>query len=84
MLVAGDTTIRDLNRTFEWSLPDEEAATIAGVALQVAQQIPHIGDRFELEGFILDVCGRQKNRITSVRVIPLAGGANCAAARRSS
>ncbi len=75
VLVAGDTTIRDLNRTFEWSLPDEEAATIAGLALQVAQQIPHIGDRFELEGFILDVCGRQKNRITSVRVIPLAGGA---------
>ena len=74
VLVAGDTTIRDLNRTFEWCLPDEEAATIAGLALQVAQQIPHIGDRFELNGFILDVRGRQKNRITSVRVIPPTDG----------
>ncbi|MBR45650.1 MAG: hypothetical protein CMM31_04030 [Rhodospirillaceae bacterium] len=75
VLVAGDTTIRDLNRTFEWNLPDEEAATIAGLALQLAQQIPHVGDRFEMNGFTLDVRGRQKNRITSVRVIPPAGDA---------
>ena len=70
VLVAGDTTIRDLNRRFEWNLPDEEAATIAGLALHLAQQIPQIGDRFELSGFALEVRGRQKNRITSVRVIP--------------
>ena len=75
VLVAGDTTIRDLNRTFEWNLPDEEAATIAGLALQLAQQIPHVGDRFEMNAFTLDVRGRQKNRITSVRVIPPAGDA---------
>ena len=70
VLVAGDTTIRDLNRRFEWNLPDEEAATIAGLALHLAQQIPQIGDRIELDGFALEVRGRQKNRITSVRVVP--------------
>ena len=70
VLVAGDTTIRDLNRRFEWNLPDEDAATIAGLALHLAQQIPQIGDRFKLDGFALEICGRQKNRITSVRVIP--------------
>ena len=70
VLVAGDTTIRDLNRRFEWNLPDEEAATIAGLALHLAQQIPQIGDRFELDGFALEVCGRQKNRITSVHIVP--------------
>ena len=70
VLVAGDTTVRDLNRRFEWSLPDEEAATIAGLALHVAQQIPEIGEHFEFHGFTLEIRGRQKNRITSVRVIP--------------
>ena len=70
VLVAGDTTIRDLNRRFEWNLPDEEAATIAGLALHVAQQIPQIGELIELDGFTLDIRERQKNRITSVRVIP--------------
>ncbi len=70
VLVAGDTTIRDLNRRFEWNLPDEEAATIAGLALHLAQQIPQIGELIELDGFTLEIRGRQKNRITSVRVIP--------------
>jgi len=70
VLVAGESTIRDLNRRFGWNFPDEEAATIAGLALHLAQQIPQVGDRFEVVGFILDVRGRQKNRITSVRVIP--------------
>ena len=73
VLVAGDTTIRDLNRRFGWNFPDEEAATIAGLALQLAQQIPQIGERFEIEGFVLDVRGREKNRVTSVRVIPPPG-----------
>ena len=31
-LVNGRVTIRDLNRRFEWQLPDDEAATIAGDA----------------------------------------------------
>jgi Mg2+/Co2+ transporter CorB len=70
VLVAGDTTIRDLNRHFEWNLPDEEAATIAGLTLTVAQQIPHVGDAFPVNGFTLEVRGRQKNRITSVRIVP--------------
>ena len=70
VLVAGETTIRDLNRRFEWNLPDEEAATIAGLALHVAQLIPQIGDRIEVEDFALEIRGRQKNRITSVRVVP--------------
>ena len=74
VLVAGDTTIRDLNRRFEWNLPDEEAATIAGLALHVAQQIPEIGELIELDGFTLEIRGRQKNRITSVRVIPPRSG----------
>lgn len=74
VLVAGDTTIRDLNRRFEWNLPDEEAATIAGLALHVAQQIPQIGELIKLDGFTLDIRGRQKNRITSVRVIPPQSG----------
>ena len=69
-LVAGDTTVRDLNRRFGWNLPDEEAATIAGLALHVAQQIPEIGEHFEFHGFTLEIHGRQKNRITSVHVIP--------------
>jgi len=40
----------------------------------LAQQIPQIGELIELDGFTLEIRGRQKNRITSVRVIPPRSG----------
>ncbi len=70
ILVSGETTIRDLNRRFGWNLPDEEAATIAGLALHLAKKIPDIGTFLEIDGFILDVRETQKHRITTVRIVP--------------
>ncbi|MCW9040307.1 MAG: HlyC/CorC family transporter, partial [Rhodospirillales bacterium] len=45
-VVDGTVTIRDLNREFEWNLPDEEAATIAGLILHEARHIPNTGQTF--------------------------------------
>ena len=45
-LANGDVTIRDLNRQFEWSLPDEEAATLAGLLLHETRSIPEQGQVF--------------------------------------
>ena len=69
-LVPGTTTIRDLNRRFNWDFPDEEAATIAGLVLHEAKQIPEVGQQIDYRGFMLEVRGRQKNRITLLRVVP--------------
>ncbi|MBT6441819.1 MAG: HlyC/CorC family transporter [Alphaproteobacteria bacterium] len=69
-LVPGATTIRDLNRRFNWDFPDDEAATIAGLVLHEAQQIPDVGQKIDYRGFSLEVRGRQKNRITLLRVVP--------------
>ena len=66
--VRGTVTIRDLNREFEWDLPDEEAATIAGLIIHEAKQIPEIGQSFAFYGFKFDVLARQRNQITSIRV----------------
>ena len=43
IVVDGAVTIRDLNRQFDWQLPDEEAATAAGLVLHEARRIPEIG-----------------------------------------
>ncbi len=69
-LVPGTTPIRDLNRRFDWALPDEEAATLAGLVLNEAQEIPTVGDTFELHGFTVEVHARQRNQITQLRVVP--------------
>jgi Mg2+/Co2+ transporter CorB len=69
-IVDGTTTIRDLNRRFEWTLPDEEAATVAGLVLHEAQVIPQSGQVFVFFGFRFEVLRRQRNQITALRVTP--------------
>ena len=69
-LIPGTAAIRDLNRQFDWDLPDEEAATIAGLVLNEAQEIPEIGESFSLYGFTFEVRARKRNQITRLRVIP--------------
>ncbi|MEM8915876.1 MAG: HlyC/CorC family transporter, partial [Pseudomonadota bacterium] len=63
-LVRGTVTLRDLNRRFEWNLPDEEASTIAGLVLREAQRIPEVGQAFSFFGFQFEVIDRQRNQIT--------------------
>lgn len=70
-LVEGSMTIRDLNRTMDWSLPDDEANTVAGLVIHEAQMIPNEGQAFSFHGFRFQVAGRQDNRITKLKVRPL-------------
>lgn len=70
-LVDGAVTIRDLNRDFEWGLPDEEYHTLAGLILHEAQMIPEVGQSFSFYGFRFDIINRQRNQITKLRVTPL-------------
>ena len=63
-------TIRDLNREFDWKLPDEEAVTIAGLVLHEARRIPEVGQVFLFHGFRFEILRRQRNQITAIRVTP--------------
>ena len=67
----GAMTIRDLNRAADWSLPDDEANTIAGLVIHEAQMIPTVGQRFSFHGFRFEVMERDNNRITRLRVRPV-------------
>ena len=69
-LVEGPATIRDLNRRFDWTLPDEEAATIAGLVMYEAQVIPEVGQIFTFHGFRFEVVRRTRTQITNLRITP--------------
>ncbi len=69
-LVDGRVTIRDLNREFEWGLPDEEAATVAGLVLHEARRIPEVGQRFMFFGFRFDIVQRERHQITEILITP--------------
>jgi Mg2+/Co2+ transporter CorB len=70
--VDGGVPIRDLNRVMEWNLPDEEATTIAGLVIHEARSIPEPGQTFTFHGFRFRILRRDRNRIASLRITPLA------------
>ena len=69
-VVQGDVTIRDLNRQFDWHLPDEEAATIAGLILHEARRIPEVGQSFMFHRFRFEIMRRHNQQITALRITP--------------
>jgi Mg2+/Co2+ transporter CorB len=70
--VDGSVPIRDLNRAMDWNLPDSEATTIAGLVIHEARSIPDIGQSFTFHGFRFAVLRKDRNRITALRITPLA------------
>ena len=70
-VVDGTMTLRDLNRAHDWSLPDDEANTIAGLVIHEAQMIPVVGQVFSFHGFRFEVLAKEENRISSLKIKPL-------------
>ena len=68
----GSVPIRDLNRAMDWNLPDAEATTVAGLVIHEARAIPDAGTAFNFHGFRFQVLRKAKNRITTLRITPLA------------
>ncbi|MCB1387692.1 MAG: HlyC/CorC family transporter [Rhodobacteraceae bacterium] len=66
--IDGTMTIRDLNRAMDWSLPDDEANTVAGLVIHEAQLIPEAGQVFQFHGFRFTVVERLENRLTRLRI----------------
>ena len=70
-LVDGAVPIRDLNRTFDWKLPDEEANTIAGLVIHEARMIPEVGQAFVFHGFRFEILKKRRHQITALRMSPV-------------
>ena len=67
-LVEGSVTVRDLNRHLDWNLPDEEAATVAGLLLHEAEAIPAVGESHDIFGFRFTVLEKDSTQITRLRI----------------
>jgi Mg2+/Co2+ transporter CorB len=71
VIVEGSVSIRDLNRIMAWDLPDEEATTIAGLVINEARAIPESGQVFSFHDFRFEVLRKTRNRITSLKIMPV-------------
>ncbi len=68
--IEGRVPIRDLNRRFDWHLPDDTATTIAGLVIHEAEIIPVKGQHFSFFAFEFEVLERRRNQITLIKVTP--------------
>lgn len=78
VIVSGSVPIRDLNRKLDWSLPDDEATTIAGLVIHEARAIPEVGQIFTFYGFKFEILRRQRNQLAVLRITPVRAKANAA------
>lgn len=68
-LVDGGVTIRDLNREFEWNIPNNnDYATVAGLLIHESKLLPDVGQSFSFFGVRFDVLKRDGNQITQIRI----------------
>ena len=67
-IVDGSVTLRDLNRILSLELPDEKAATLAGLIIYESRHIPAIGQEFRFYGLRFRIRNRAGNQLTSIRL----------------
>ena len=67
-IIDGSVTIRDLNRSLGWQLPDQNANTIAGLVLYESKTIPEPGQEFRFHNIRFRILQKKANFISQLRL----------------
>lgn len=69
-LVDGSTSIRDLNKTLDWSLPTDGPKTLNGLIIEYLEHIPDPGTSLLLSDYPMEIVQTTRNTIKTVRIDP--------------
>ena len=70
VLVDGAVPVSVLNDEMAWALPEEQAATIAGLLIYETDAIPEPGQVFAFHDFRFQVMHKDRNRLTTLKMTP--------------
>lgn len=70
VLIEGSANVREINKAFNWHLPQEEARTINGMLLEELEEIPQAGTRIQVANYDVDILDVQDNMVKQVRITP--------------
>ncbi|UQY43395.1 HlyC/CorC family transporter [Erwinia sp. PK3-005] len=70
VLIEGTANVREINKAFNWHLPQEEARTVNGMLLEELEEIPQAGTRIQIENYAIDILDVQDNMVKQIRVTP--------------
>ncbi|OON38813.1 magnesium/cobalt efflux protein [Izhakiella australiensis] len=70
VLIEGSANVRELNKAFNWALPENEARTINGMLLEALEEIPQAGTTVQLKNYAINILDVQDNMVKQVRITP--------------
>lgn len=71
VIIDGSASVREINKAFNWHLPEDDARTINGIILEALEEIPTPGTRVRIGQYDIDILDVQENMIKQVKVIPV-------------
>ena len=66
--IDGSVTIKDLNKLYEWNLPDEDASTIGGFIINLSKRIPLYGEIIKYKNISFKILSHSRKKIIRVEV----------------
>ncbi len=70
VLIDGGANIREVNKAFNWDLPEDGARTVNGMLLEFLEEIPEQNRKLQLANFCIEILDVQDNMVKQIRVIP--------------
>ncbi len=72
-VVEGTANVRELNRAFGWSLPENGPKTLNGLILEALEDIPEAGTSFRLDDYTIEIVQGAGHTVRNARIFPPAG-----------
>jgi Mg2+/Co2+ transporter CorB len=71
VIIEGSANVREINKAFNWTLPEEDARTVNGMILEELEEIPVAGTRVRIRQYDIDILDVQENMIKQVQILPV-------------
>ncbi|MGS6223645.1 transporter associated domain-containing protein, partial [Enterobacter intestinihominis] len=71
VLIDASPNIREINKAFNWHLPQDEAPTMNGMILEALEEIPAAGTGVRIEEYVIDILDVHEKMIKQVNVLPV-------------
>ena len=69
-LIDGNTSIRDINRALDWSLPNDGPKTLNGLIIEHLEMIPQTGTSVLIENYPIEITRASNNAVQTARLMP--------------
>ncbi|MBI4693333.1 MAG: HlyC/CorC family transporter [Gammaproteobacteria bacterium] len=69
-LVDGSAYVRELNRGYGWSFPDEGPKTLNGLIMDALEDIPETGTSLRIGGYTIEIVHSTGHSVRTARVFP--------------